>query len=117
MKTEKLQFKKWTFIVASLFMGGISLLTSCNEDLEGSNVDDIPSIDIKVTDETSAALTRAAYAGLSTTFEDGDEIGLYAVNGTTAEYSNVKFTLTDGVWIPATKVPSKSTYTYYAYYP
>ena len=117
MKTERLQFKKWTFLVASLLMGGIGLLTSCNEDLESDSADDIPCIDIKVTDETSVALTRAAYAGLTTTFEDGDEIGLYAVNGTTAEYSNVKFTLTGGTWVPATKVPSKSTYTYYAYYP
>ena len=117
MKTERLQFKKWSFLVAALFMGGACLLTSCNEDLEGSTADDVSYIDIEVTDETQVALTRAAYDGLTTTFEEGDEIGLYAVNGTTAEYSNVKFTLTGGTWVPATKVPSKSTYTYYAYYP
>ena len=121
MKTSSLRrffstLSKCTMIV-SLCLLETALLSSCKEYLEENSYDDVSYIDIKITDETSEALTRAAYAGLTTTFEDGDEIGLYAVNGTTAEYSNVKFTLIDGIWVPATKVPSKANYIYYAYYP
>ena len=104
-------------MMVPLFIWGTLLVSSCNEDWEDVFDNDAAYIDIMVTDETSIALTRAAYAGLTTTFENGDEIGLYAVDGTTAIHSNIKFTLTDGKWVADTKVPWKDTYTYYAYYP
>lgn len=106
-----------SIVMVTLLLWGTLLVSSCNEDLEDGFDNDVAYIDIMVTDKMSIAMTRADYAGLTTTFEDGDEIGLYAVDGTTAKYSNVKYTLTDGKWVSAEKVPYNDDYTYYAYYP
>lgn len=105
----------------SLIMLGmmvLSVLTSCSEMDELSKVTAMDDgLVIEVKNETSSTTTRAAYSGLVTTFEEGDEIGVYAVDGTTAVSSNIKFTLSSGMWVPDTKVVYKDSYTYYAYYP
>ena len=74
---------------------------------------------IEVTDEFTPAATRADYSGFPvTTFEEGDAIGVYALSGTSAIASNVKFTKqADGSWLPASAVVYNPDYTYYAYYP
>ena len=61
--------------------------------------------------------TRAAYSGVSMAFEDGDRIGLYAVNGTTVVSSNVCFTFNGTKWTSTTEVEYNEDYDYYAYYP
>ena len=61
--------------------------------------------------------TRAAYSGVSMAFENGDRIGLYAVNGTTVVSSNVCFTFNGTEWTSTTDVTYNADYDYYAYYP
>ena len=109
-----------------LFAGLMAVcLASCTDSDENANtngkyVDDGKSIKVEVTDEFAEAATRADYSGFpATTFEEGDQIGVYAVNtGNTAVSSNVAFTRqSDGSWTPAATVVYNPDYTYYAYFP
>ena len=108
-----------------LFAGLLAAcLTSCSEmdEVAGNNgyVDDGKSIKIEVTDEFAQAATRADYSGFpATEFEEGDQIGVYAVNTNNATVSsNVAFTRqSDGSWTPASSVVYSPGYTYYAYFP
>ena len=61
--------------------------------------------------------TRSTYSNLSLTFENGDQIGVYAVDGTSAVASNVCFTWNGTEWVGATEVEYNEDYDYYAYYP
>ena len=109
-----------------LFAGLLATcFTACNEsdeiaDINNGRVDDGQSIKIEVTDEFAQAATRANYTGFpATTFEEGDQIGVYAVNTSNATVSsNVAFTRqSDGSWTPASTVVYNPDYTYYAYFP
>ena len=108
-----------------LFAGLLAAcLTSCSEMDEFADntgyVDDGKSIKIEVTDEFAQATTRANYSGFpATTFEEGDQIGVYAVNTSNATVSsNVAFTRqSDGSWTPASTVVYNPDYKYYAYFP
>ena len=108
-----------------LFAGLLAAcLTSCSEMDEFADntgfVDDGKSIKIEVTDEFAQATTRANYSGFpTTTFEEGDQIGVYAVNTSNAAVSsNVAFTRqSDGSWTPASTVVYNPDYKYYAYFP
>lgn len=109
------------FLIAGLLAAG---LTACSEMDEfadnNSYVDDGKSIKIEVTDEFAHAATRANYSGFpATTFEEGDQIGIYAVNTSNAAVaSNVAFTRqSDGSWTPASSVAYNPDYKYYAYFP
>ena len=110
-----------------LGMAAVFGLSACQDETEY-----LPSqYPVEVTDSTiidddclvveileNNASTRAAYSGFSSTLETGDEIGIYAWNGTTVISSNVKFTRqSDGSWTPASKVPYNASYTYCAYFP
>ena len=66
-----------------------------------------------------SAVTRADYSGFpSTTFEEGDSIGLYAFDGSSYVVSNAKFVkLGDDSWESSEEVPYVEGYTYYAYFP
>ena len=110
-----------------LGMAAVFGLSACQDETEYLP----PQYPIEVTDSTivdddclvvevleNNASTRAAYSGFSSTLETGDEIGIYAWNGTTVISSNVKFTRqSDGSWTPASKVPYNASYTYCAYFP
>ena len=108
-----------------LFAGLLATcLTSCSEMDEFADnngyTDDGKSIKIEVTDEFAQATTRANYSGFpATTFEEGDQIGVYAVNTSNAAVSsNVAFTRqSDGSWTPASTVVYNPDYKYYAYFP
>ena len=109
------------FLIAGLLA---ACLTSCSEMDEFADntgyVDDGKSIKIEVTDEFAHAATRANYSGFpATTFEEGDQIGVYAVNTSNAAVSsNVAFTRqSDGSWTPASTVVYNPDYKYYAYFP
>ena len=54
---------------------------------------------------------------LKTYFSEGDEIGVYGMNGTALIASNVRFTLRDGIWKPDKAIPYSPNYRYYAYFP
>ncbi|MBR2114118.1 MAG: hypothetical protein IJ929_05560 [Prevotella sp.] len=98
----------------------MATFTACTEDLEYSSVDHDACIKIEVTDEFAQATTRANYSGFpATTFEEGDQIGVYAVNtSNSAVSSNVAFTRqSDGSWTPASTVVYNPDYKYYAYFP
>ena len=98
----------------------MATFTACTEDLEYSSVDYDACIKIEVTDEFAQATTRANYSGFpATTFEEGDQIGVYAVNtSNSAVSSNVAFTRqSDGSWTPASTVVYNPDYKYYAYFP
>ena len=106
-----------------LFAGVLAVcLASCSEEnslFSETYVDDGTGIIVEVTDEFAATATRADYSGFpATTFEEGDQIGIYAFNGSSYVSSNIKFTRqADGSWTPASKVIYNPDYTYYAYFP
>ena len=86
------------------------------------NPTDIQKLSIEVTTGSDQASTRSTYATSSGTvkesFEAGDQIGVYGLNGTTVIANNVKFTLNaEGNWEPETDVVYSTDYFYYAYYP
>lgn len=111
-----------------LGMAAVFGLSACQDEIDNPSN---PQFPIEVTDSTivdddclvveisdNNASTRASYSGFSSAMETGDEIGIYAWNGTTVISSNVKFTRqSDGSWTPASKVPYNASYTYCAYYP
>jgi len=76
---------------------------------------------IEVTDSyAKKADTRVEYTGFSAEFQEGDAVGVFAVNGTTVVSENVKFTRqADGSWLPESgrKVTYNPDFEYYAYYP
>ncbi len=98
-----------------LGMAAVFGLSACQDETEYLP----PQYPVEVTDSTiiddgclvveileNNTSTRAAYSGFSSTLETGDEIGIYAWNGTTVISSNIKFTRqSDGSWTPASKVP------------
>ena len=112
--TNRKEYRTLHGLCALVITAGI--LSACSEEME-KNLTGEPMLEITVSDETQDTATRMAYNGLKTTFEEGDAIGVYAVNGNAAVYSNVKYTLTDGKWVPTVKCPYGRQYTYYAYYP
>ena len=106
---------------------GMALLamTACTEDIEKNNKD-IPSEGLviqvsqesMVTGDETPSVTRATYSGLTTTFEDGDQIGVYAVDDEgVVQSSNVCFTKSGDAWTAGTVIPFNPSWTYYAYAP
>lgn len=99
------------------------------DEFEGGDSAKTPSggqtLSIEVTGtgmEVSGGSTRSTYATsggtVKETFEVGDEIGVYGLNGSEVIADNVKFTLNEeGHWEPSTDVTYSIEYTYYAYYP
>ena len=93
---------------------------SCHEDIECHQDYLVITIDKpkSIVDNGDSIVTRIAYDNLDTSFETGDEVGVYAWDGTAVVASNVRHTLkSDGTWKTSVPVPYNSTYTYYAYYP
>jgi len=101
----------------------IIALCSCTDEMYdmGGQIkyDDGQSILVKVSSEIPDAVTRTEYnlATWHTEFADGDEIGVFAYNGTSVIASNVKFTYDGTDWIPEVSIPYNDSYTYLAYYP
>lgn len=106
--------KKLFFVVSCLIM---MALTSCSEEREVVSQQPAGSfLVIEVADGSGG--TRASYSGLSTTFEDGDALGLYVVDAEGNVMSdNVRFAKSGGSWSTATPVPFNPDWSYYAYYP
>ena len=119
MKT--MRFSKLLFAA----MVAVSLGSCAADEFEGQSPvtpKDGQKLSIEVTTGADQALTRSTYATsggtVKETFEVGDEIGVYGLNGTTLIANNVKFTLNaEGNWEPETDVTYSTEYYYYAYYP
>ncbi len=90
------------------------VLTSCTEEIAESNSKNISS---KLIITVRDANTRAAYSGYTTTFEAGDRIGLYVVDGSSVVNANVLYEFDGTSWSTSADVKYSSRYTYYAYYP
>ena len=107
-----------------LALAGMMPLASCSDDAfekAAGNVtkDDGRSILVEVDSETPDADTRTQYnlAAWHTEFASGDEIGVFAYNGTDPVASNIKFTYDGTRWNGEVTIPYNENYTYFAYYP
>ena len=104
--------KKNIFIVMCIF-----LALGCTEDIY--NNDTIKRLMVEVSDHNSyGGSTRSTISGLSTSFETGDMIGVYGVDGSSGVTSNACFTRnSSGEWESASLIGYNANYSYYAYYP
>lgn len=120
--------KLYPYLLACLAAG--TLVTSCSQEeeyLAGSGDPDATyRLQLNVSDGGYEGTdTRATYAGYTTSFADGDAIGVYAVqsDGTIVEnINNRKYTYDRGVWeLEGDVIEYSGTefrrYTFYAYYP
>lgn len=94
-------------------------LTSCSEYLEDGVNASRQSLKIKVADAGlgTQATTRASYSGYTTSFENGDRIGLYVVKGTRVVNANVLYEYDGTSWSTDADVEYNDGYSYYAYFP
>ena len=99
-------------------------MTACSADDEMVSNTQAPvnpdNLNIEVSDAGTMTdeSTRATYSGLTTTFENGDAIGVYAVNASgTVMTANAKFTKSGDSWTSPTSVVFNPEWSYYAYYP
>lgn len=112
-----------TFLLAAMIGWALSACTADEFEGSGSNHPvNGKTLSIEVTTGSSQSLTRSTYATsggtVKETFETGDEIGVYGLNGTEVIANNVKFTLNaEGNWEPESDVVYSTEYYYYAYYP
>ena len=102
------------FLFAGL-MAAMSL-ASCSDYMEDKSPNVPGSLKIEVAD-AGLGTTRAVYSGYTTTFENGDQIGLYAVKGNRIVTNNACFTYDGSEWTTSSIVEYNDGYTYYAYYP
>ena len=104
--------------ITAVFIATTLIFSSCHEDIEYSNLHTL-RVDITASAllQASDSTTRTAISGFEETFETGDQIGVYAVDGTSAVASNVCFTWNGTEWVGATEVEYNEDYDYYAYYP
>ena len=94
-------------------------LTSCSEYLEDGGNASMQSLKIEVADAGlgTQATTRASYSGYTTSFENGDRIGLYVVKGTRVVNANVLYEYDGTSWSTDADVEYNDGYSYYAYFP
>lgn len=99
----------------------LSLFTACSRDADNllpevQNLSINTAVQSYVLDD---GITRATISGLTTTFVNGDEIGLFAIKNGSLLYNNIKLTYQgSGAWSAATTVYNYgSGITYYAYHP
>ena len=102
-----------------LFAGMLSVLalTSCSEDLAENGAKSNGQLSIEVADAGIGGGTRAAYSGYITTFQSGDQIGLYVTKGSRVIVANACYTYDGTSWSTSSTVEYNTGYSYYAYYP
>ena len=109
------------FLFTMMLTTALTAFMSCTEDIDANNHATAGSLKITVRSDNDSpdGGTRTSYSGFVTTFTDGDQIGVYAVKGTTALFSNICFTYdADGdEWTTTGNIEYNSDYTYFAYYP
>ena len=101
------------------FISGLTLivllLCSCVDDCIINEYNGYISVDVS---DDGGNTTRTAYSGLTTTFENGDAIGIYVVDGSgTVQASNVQYTKSGDSWTSSTPLSFNPDWKYYAYFP
>ena len=91
-------------------------LSSCSDYMEERTTSS-NTLKIEVADAGLGSNTRAVYSGYTTTFENGDKIGLYVVKNGNIVTNNACYTYNGSSWTTSTTVEYNDGYTYYAYYP
>ena len=115
--------KKKILLRAMAIIIAISTTACSQEDYPdgNNNVGQTQTLSLNVLDggrQADDAVTRAAITGLTTSFEVGDQIGVYVVNSSgTITNANVAFTLGATGWTSATSLAYNDQNSYYAYYP
>ena len=114
----KLNFKLWAMTAVALFA-----MNSCTQDEEISNMGGEKGTPVQFTMGVNA-LTRTVTDETSnvTTFENGDEVGIFAYNNETPIYLNTPYAYDEdaqswGASAEDIEIPEDQTYVYYAYYP
>ncbi len=123
MKDKRLRKSALAFF--ALLIGAMALCTlaGCSQymDDDDSRSPRDGRLVIRVTDdhEGDSIVTRVAFAGFRSTFEDGDRIGVYAVSGTTHYADNVCYTYNAALdeWVTTSPLEYNEDLTYYAYFP
>lgn len=118
---------KSNFLKLSYFaIAATGLLSACNQENISSDIvnpDKALTISVNPSDFIPVdAESRAVTADdlSSTTFENGDELGLFVIStneDNMVYYDNVKFTYSDGTWTPEKEVYYYRYSKYVAYYP
>ncbi len=103
------------------------MLCGCSsEEMLSGIASESKTVPISVTDAGFVSAvgdkTRTAESGTTTTFTNGDAIGIYVTDGSTVKYTNLKYTYdeTNKVWTNTTygaNVPFVAGGKYFAYYP
>jgi hypothetical protein len=103
---------------------GIIFMVSCAEDdnlpmIEKGNALSLRVIAENFTSGQSTPETRAAESGYTTTFTNGDRIGIIAINGTTIIEDNIPYQYNGTTWEPESSTihAYPSPVAYVAYYP
>jgi hypothetical protein len=108
------------------FIAVLSLcLTACQNEYEEvcNPICDVPEADDMVIEirekmPDPVTTTRVAYSGLSSSFETGDAIGIYAYESDNPISLNVRCVKqSDGSWKSDIKIPYRSNFKYVCYYP
>lgn len=100
----------------------VILLAACSQDeMEQVKEGTLPELRVMV-NHPSSITTRATISDLTTTFEAGDQIGLFAFDEGSDEliYVNVPYTYNGRTWEvsnPSQKVYFSENFKYFAYYP
>jgi hypothetical protein len=106
-----------------LFMSmTVILLASCSQEEVEQVKEDTPALLKVMVNQSAQPSTRASISDLSTAFEEGDQIGLFAIDEGSDEliYVNVPYTYNGTTWEvsnPSQKVYFSENFKYFAYYP
>ena len=105
-----------------LVLTGVLAMTACSNEIDDqlSGGDGNVGQEVKFTvGIENLSRTAIADGALTTTFESGDEIGIFAYNGDKAVASNVKYTYDGSTWSAENAIAAQEgvQLSYYAYYP
>ena len=106
----------------AVLLGAMALcgFAGCSEYMDDKGTARGP-LKISVSDDryNDSIATRVVFSGFRSSFEDGDRIGIYVVNGTTHYADNVCYTYNEalGEWTTPSELEYADELTYYAYYP
>lgn len=100
----------------------VILLAACSQEEVEQVKEDTPALLKVMVNQSAQPSTRASISDLSTAFEEGDQIGLFAIDEGSDEliYVNVPYTYNGTTWEvsnPSQKVYFSENFKYFAYYP
>lgn len=112
--------KTKNIFLLALVLTWTATITSCQNDLDNMNSQSSnDGIVITVSAKNHEADTRTQYTlnNYESEFTEGDQIGVFAYNGSALIFSNIQFTFDGTAWTTETDIPYNPSYTYLAYYP